>query len=161
MYYGPALIMDEVGFNIFFSGALIQLSEIISYLPAYAYIQKMPRRKTGIILFTIVAVLSFILAFLERPKDCDGCAHQVIELIVAFLFRSCVSLFFCIFEVYMCELFPGRIRAMGTGFSSAFGTLAAVLNPHYLGLMRRNGLNAFNLFLMMAITSITCLALLP
>lgn len=64
MYYGPALIMEEVGFNIFLSGALVQLSEIISYLPAYAYIQKIQRRKTGIILFSIASVFSFILAFL-------------------------------------------------------------------------------------------------
>ena len=50
---------------------------------------------------------------------------------------------------------------MGTGISSAFGTLAAASSPYYLGLIRRNGLNVFNLFLMMAITAITCLALLP
>ena len=50
---------------------------------------------------------------------------------------------------------------MGTGFASAFGTLAAVLNPYYLGAIRKSGLNAFSLFLMMAITTITCLALLP
>jgi hypothetical protein len=68
MYYGPALIMDEVGFNIFFSSTLIQLSEILAYIPAYVYVQRLPRRKTGIVLFTVVAVLSFILAFLERPN---------------------------------------------------------------------------------------------
>jgi nitrate/nitrite transporter NarK len=61
----------------------------------------------------------------------------------------------------MCELFPGRIRALGTGIASAFGTLAAVLNPYYLGLIRKNGLNVFNLFFMMAITAITCLVFLP
>lgn len=77
MYYGPALVMDEVGFNIFFSSSLIQLSEICSYVPAFLYIQQLPRRRTGIVIFTVVAVLSFILAFLERPKECDGCAHQV------------------------------------------------------------------------------------
>jgi hypothetical protein len=77
MYYGPALVMDEVGFNIFFSSSLIQLSEICSYVPAFLYIQQLPRRRTGIVIFTVVAVLSFILAFLEGPKECDGCAHQV------------------------------------------------------------------------------------
>jgi nitrate/nitrite transporter NarK len=61
----------------------------------------------------------------------------------------------------MCELFPARIRAMGMGIASAFGTLAAVLNPYYLGLLRSHGLNAFSLFLMMAVTAIACLALLP
>lgn len=50
---------------------------------------------------------------------------------------------------------------MGTGIVSGFGTLAAVSNPYYLGLIRSHGLNVFNLFFMMAITAITCLALLP
>ncbi len=50
---------------------------------------------------------------------------------------------------------------MGTGISSAFGTLAAASTPYYLGLIRSHRLNVFNLFFMMAITAVTCLALLP
>ncbi len=38
MYYGPALIIDEVGFNIFVSSVMIQLSELVVYFPAFAYI---------------------------------------------------------------------------------------------------------------------------
>jgi branched-subunit amino acid transport protein len=70
MYYGPALIIDEVGFNIFVSSFMIQLSELVSYIPAYAFIEKMKRKKLGIILFSIASFVSFILVFLERPEDC-------------------------------------------------------------------------------------------
>ena len=115
----------------------------------------------GIILFSAASLVSFILVFLERPEDCDICYHSVVELIVVFIFRGCVSLFFCLFQVYMCELYPARIRAMGLGVVSAFGTLATTLNPPILGFLRRNGLNVFTVFLILVLTAIGCLTLLP
>jgi MFS family permease len=61
----------------------------------------------------------------------------------------------------MCELYPARIRAMGMGVISSFGTLATTLNPIYLGFFRRNGLNVFTVFLILGIIAIGCLTLLP
>jgi hypothetical protein len=78
MYYGPALIIDEVGFNIFVSSVMIQLSELVVYFPAYAYIEKMPRKNMGIILFSIASFVSFFLVFLEKPEECETCYHSII-----------------------------------------------------------------------------------
>ncbi len=115
----------------------------------------------GIILFSIASFVSFILVFIERPVDCETCYHSIIELIVVFIFRGCVSLFFCFFQVYMCELYPARIRAIGMGVISSFGSLATTLNPLYLGAVRRNGLNVFTLFLILGMIAIGCSVLLP
>ncbi len=47
MYYGPTLIVEDIGFDIFISGILMQCSEIIIYPPTYKYIEEIPRKKTG------------------------------------------------------------------------------------------------------------------
>jgi hypothetical protein len=40
MYYGPALIIDEIGFNIYISNIMVNMSELVTFLPAYLYIDR-------------------------------------------------------------------------------------------------------------------------
>ncbi len=61
----------------------------------------------------------------------------------------------------MCELYPARIRAIGMGVISSFGTLATTLSPLYLGAIRRHGLNVFTVFLILGMVATGCLVLLP
>jgi hypothetical protein len=35
MYYGPALIIDDIGFDIFVSSYLVNLSELVTFIPSY------------------------------------------------------------------------------------------------------------------------------
>lgn len=35
MYYGPALIIDDIGFDIFVSSYLVNLSELVTLIPSY------------------------------------------------------------------------------------------------------------------------------
>jgi hypothetical protein len=67
MYYGPALIIDSIGFNIFVSSFAIQLSELIGYIPCYYYVEKVSRKKTGFFLFLIAVISSFILSLITKP----------------------------------------------------------------------------------------------
>ena len=38
MYYGPTLIIDDIGFDIYVSSWLINLSELLAYVPSYLWI---------------------------------------------------------------------------------------------------------------------------
>ena len=38
MYYGPVLIVDSIGFDIYTSNLILQTAEIICYLPGYLFI---------------------------------------------------------------------------------------------------------------------------
>ena len=39
MYYGPALIIDTIGFNIYISNYVVQASELFALIPAYFLIE--------------------------------------------------------------------------------------------------------------------------
>lgn len=38
MYYGPSLIIDSIGFNIYVSNIMVNLSELVTYVPSYLLI---------------------------------------------------------------------------------------------------------------------------
>jgi hypothetical protein len=38
MYYGSQIIMQELGFDIYSTNFVIQLAELVVYLPVYVYI---------------------------------------------------------------------------------------------------------------------------
>lgn len=67
MYYGPTLIIDDIGFDIFVSSWLINLSELIAYVPSYLWIEQIARKKVGIILFLVSFACALFLTFLVVP----------------------------------------------------------------------------------------------
>ena len=38
MYYGPTLIIEDIGFNIYISNIMVNMSEMVTFLPAYLFI---------------------------------------------------------------------------------------------------------------------------
>jgi hypothetical protein len=38
MYYGPSLIIDQIGFDIFVTSFVLQVTELLIYIPTYPYI---------------------------------------------------------------------------------------------------------------------------
>ncbi len=73
MYYGPALIIDDIGFDIFVSSYLVNLSELVTFVPSFFLIEKIPRKLMGIILFLAAGVCALVLTFVVKPEDCDLC----------------------------------------------------------------------------------------
>lgn len=64
MYYGPALIIDSIGFNIYVSNIVVNLSELVTYIPSYFLIENIERRKWGLILMSNCAFCSLLLNFI-------------------------------------------------------------------------------------------------
>lgn len=67
MYYGPSLIIDEIGFNTFVSSFAIQLSELISYLPCWYFIDKVNRQPTAFWSFFVTMVCSLVIVLVDKP----------------------------------------------------------------------------------------------
>jgi hypothetical protein len=55
----------------------------------------------GLTMFGTCVICSGILIFVKKPEDCDKCVESIIELIIIFIFRAAVSLYFCIFYLYV------------------------------------------------------------
>jgi hypothetical protein len=67
MYYGPTLIIDTIGFNMFVSNLAILISELIGYIPCYLYVDKVKRKTVNVGLFIITIFSSLVLAFVQKP----------------------------------------------------------------------------------------------
>jgi hypothetical protein len=67
MYYGPALIIDQIGFSIYVSNVVVNLSELVALVPSYLFIEKIARKKWGIILFSICSFCSLLLNYIKKP----------------------------------------------------------------------------------------------
>ena len=151
MYYGPALIIDSIGFNTYVSSFAIQLSELIGYIPCYYFIDKVKRRSTGFWLFIVTVVSSFILSVIEKPEGCEFCLESIIEVIVIFFFRFAIATEFILFLVYIVELFPTRVVGIGMSAVNSSGTIASTLSPIILGALTRIEFNLMLFFFILGV----------
>jgi hypothetical protein len=73
LYYGPVLVVDRIGFNIYVSSYVVQFSELIVYAPLYMVVNNLPRQKAGITLFSITSLCASLLLFITKPPGCQYC----------------------------------------------------------------------------------------
>ena len=100
LYYGPVLIISQIGFDIYISSIIVQGSGLASFIPVYFLIETIPRRKSGFFFFAITLTSAVILIFVVKPNDCVICTKSIIELILIFVFRFSISFYFAIFQLY-------------------------------------------------------------
>ena len=100
LYYGPALIVAQIGFDIYTSQVVVSVSDFIIYYPLMFVIDRIKRKKTCIILFTIATAICVTLIFLVKPDKCDMCFVVFIQLGLMFVFRSCIAAEFTCMLVY-------------------------------------------------------------
>ena len=160
MYYGPALIIDSIGFNIYVSNFVVQASELCALIPSFFLIQDISRKTWGMVLFCICTVCALILNFIEKPEDEGFSIEAIIEIIIVFIFRGSIAFYFCYFQIYFCELYPARARGLGSGIVSAVGTLASTSSPIYLGYLQRNNINPMTVFVLFGIIGLSNVMLL-
>jgi hypothetical protein len=93
MYYGPILIVGQIGFDIYTTNLVLNLSDLLVYYPLFLIIDKIRRKKSGIILLSIASALSGVLIFVVAPIDCNGtCSEIIVQLALVFVFRYCISM---------------------------------------------------------------------
>jgi hypothetical protein len=72
VYYGPTLIIDQIGFDIYTSNIVLNASDLLTYYPLYLLILSIRRRISGIFLFSIATTISIILIFFIIPDNCGS-----------------------------------------------------------------------------------------
>ena len=161
IYYGPILIIGQFGFDIYTSNLVLNVADILTYYPLMLIIDKIRRRAGCMLLFFIATVVSGILIFLVKPKDCDTCSIIFIQLALIFVFRFCVSMQFTLMLVYQNEIYPTRVRNIGNGLLGVFGTMTSTVSPVVMGFFTRAEINHFILFTCLGIVAIGCFMVSP
>lgn len=100
MYYGPTLIISQYGFDIYTSQTALNIADILNYYPMMVLIDKVYRRKCGMIQFGIATIIAFALTFITKPVGCNACATAFIQLGLIFVFRFVISMVFTFLLVY-------------------------------------------------------------
>ena len=160
MYYAPTLIIGQFGFNIYINNIMVTVADTFSLIALVFYVTKIPRRSSSLVFFLIATVLALILVFVTVPDGCDICAESITQLVIIVIFRFCGAFVVNIYQIYMCELFPARVRGIGTGFVSAGGTVGSTISPIYLGVLRRQGINVMLFFVVFGLIGMANLTLL-
>jgi hypothetical protein len=100
MYYGPTLIISQFGFDMYTSQTALNISDLLTYYPMMVLIDKVYRRKCGMIQFGIATIIAFALTFINKPIGCDMCSIAFIQLGLVFIFRFVMSMEFNLLLVY-------------------------------------------------------------
>jgi len=161
MYYGPTLIVDQFGYDIYTSTTILNVADLLTYYPLMLIVDKIRRKKALIIQFLVATIISGVMVFLVKPEDCDSCAIVYIQMALIFIFRFAISMEFALMNVYQIELYPTRIRNLANGVLGVYGTIASTTNPLILGAFTRANINPFILFTGMGILAIGCYTFPP
>lgn len=62
---------------------------------------KIPRQKAGVVLFSVSGTCAALLLFVNKPDVCDFCPQAVFELVLVAFFRSSSALYFILMYIYM------------------------------------------------------------
>lgn len=87
------------------------------------------------------------------------CTQSIIEVVVIFVFRLAIGIYYILFLVYIVELFPTRAVGLGVSAVNIAGTTATTLGPIILGYLERLEFNLMIFFFILGIigTAITLL----
>ena len=137
MYYGPTLIISRFGFDIYTSQTALNIADILNYFPMMVLIDKVYRRKCGMIQFGIATIISFALTFINKPIGCKTCVTAFIQLGLVFIFRFVMSMAFTLLLVYQMEVYPTRVRNTAIGVLAIFGNIPTIFGPIIMGTFTR------------------------
>ena len=161
LYYGPVIIVDKLGINLFASQVIMSISELCCYPICLNFIFVMPRVRTGNFCFGLALLLNGILIFVNPQADCQNCLKGVIEIILMFGSRLVISLFFTTFFLYVTEIFPQRARGQGLGIVSAAGALASSSGQFIFRQLEDRLINPMILFTIFCFFSLITLNFMP
>lgn len=121
---------------------LMYLPAIPGYLIATYLVEKVGRKKMIFSYLILAAVFSYLY----------GAAQSMAQIII---FGCLLQMFnfgiWSLIYTYASEVFPTRIRGIGTGTTSSAGRLASLIAPTLFGVMMQNNLNQIYIFILASV----------
>ena len=162
LFYMPFYLVTQFGFNFYFNGLIINLSELISF-PFCLYSVRTLKRRGFVCMCLVVALLaSFILVFIDKNRICtQNCwnVRMVGELGLFIILRFFICMEFQIIYVYIFELYPSQVAVMSFSIESLMVNLSNAFLPELISSM--NGVNFPVMILGCLASGVGMLALIP
>jgi MFS family permease len=153
LYYAPAMLIDQFGFDFYLNGLILNLSELGTYFLSYFTVTRLPRRTFNILGSGVALAASFALIFLHTKEICsEDCwnPRDVLELVVIFAMRFFVSFVFQVLFVYITELYPIQVVGLAIGLTGTAGAIPVMFIPELINLIDRSGFPVMALFCIVA-----------
>ena len=141
--FGPLILIDNLGVNIFVNQIVMALAECIGTPLSLNYVQKLPRKMVGYVSFSVSIAFFAIVYLVQPPSDCNFCVEGILELSLIFILRIVTTFYYPFMSLTVTELFPLRVRSMGFGISGAFGATAASTSQFLLLSLRHTVVDPF------------------
>ena len=162
-FFTPTLILDQLNFNIFISGFVVESGQLLSGVLSYFLIYKVERRKMAIASFSIIAGCSLLLLFLwdQSGKQPGGRLTNILVLFFIFVIEFAISNEFNFYCVYLNEVLPTQVRIIGIGFIKTFGAAMVMSTPAIINWCISSGFPLMIIFGVLAGFSAWCSFILP
>jgi MFS family permease len=67
--------------------------------------------------------------------------QNTLEVVLLFVMRFIMCMFWAIMYIYLAELYPTRVRSLAFGWASAVGTVGSFASPYVVLMSDKLGLN--------------------
>jgi hypothetical protein len=156
IYYAPFLLVGQFGFNFFLNGAILDVAELITYFLTVSLIPSFKRKKLFFTTASITFVSALAMLFLNQGgaictgNHCWGAA-QIAALVMMFVMKFSGAIQFIVISVYICEMYPTQIAAIGLGISCMILCTPGIFIPSLVNFLNSVGFPVMAIFCLMAI----------
>jgi len=133
-YYGTIFALTSVQVNSYVLTIILAVAELFAYYMSGVMAQKLSRRFSFALCSTICCVANLLFMIFPVPKHCasesDTCYQVYMQLILSTINRFAVAIAMALSGIYVSEIFPTPVRAIGSGlivFIARLGSFVATL----------------------------------
>jgi len=131
IYYGIIFSIGDLGGNLYLNCFFLGFSEFLGYCVSIPIVRKLKRKFAFSATFFLAGVASLAFLFVTLPGDCQGddqtCWQKTFQIVLAMITRFMISIVFLIIYLYLNELYPTPVRALGTGLCTFNGRIGSIV----------------------------------
>ena len=161
VYFAYSTMIDYIGFGAALNQILITSIEILAFPLLVLLSNRVPRKKSALIIFSANLVLFIGLYILKIPFNCHNCLEVYVQMGLLLATRLLFVFQIAIFSLSGVELFPVSVRSIAYGLVGLVGALGDFLSQVlFLGAYEL-GINPFLMLAGVFVLMIWCYVFLP
>lgn len=164
LYFSLLILVNQFGFNFFVNGVILYTAELSTTLFSYFSITTLKRKQVLSLAVSLILLCSFILIFISGNKICtSNCWNLflIFELVLFFVLLFSAGLVIQLLVIYLYELFPVQVAALGMGMTQFSMCVANIIIPSLVVLLNSMNVSVMGAFCVIAVLFLCSIAPLP